>query len=189
MLSRLAVGGLLLEAVEGWRFQVVQGAIVGIAQRANGVLRIAILHPNQLPQPLTHSICLAKACGFADVSWVTPYARKTTETATGPLGSACYHKRQDMVHIWYCLRPAGLVMGAYACPWQAHLSRDERQAVADCEMIVSTAIFDRPAWGADDVLTRFLIAELRRSEGSTRRPSRQRRASSGSRHVRQSWHN
>jgi hypothetical protein len=164
MLSRLSVGGLLFEPVEGWQFCVAEGVITGSHPPVKGVLRIAMHASNTLPSPLTHADCLIRACRLADTSWCTAFGRRTTETVTGPLGAASYHRRRDMVRVYYCSRPPGLIVGGYFCSWAEHRSRQQQQAVFDCELMVFTALFDRIAWGADDVLTRVLAENLDRVE-------------------------
>ncbi len=190
MLSRLSVGGLLLEPVEGWQFCVAEDVITGSHPPVKGMLRIAIHAPNTLPSPLTHADCLIRACRLGDTSWCVPFGRRTTETVTGPLGAASYHRRGDKVRVYYCSRPPGLIVGAYFCSWAEHRAKQQQQALFECELMVFTAIFDRIAWGADDVLTRVLAENLDRVEQvpvrrgrneAPKQPAPQSRASSGKR--------
>src|SRR5688572_25731624 len=124
MMSRTSIGGLLLDAGEdGWSFSVVDGSITATFDDQPGVLRVAVVAPNRIPQPCTHERCLqlvADWLGVAAPRRAKFHDLQLKESVTGPYGSASFRGgprgRGDYVSVWYCTRAPGLIMGAYACP-------------------------------------------------------------------------
>jgi hypothetical protein len=170
MMSRTPIGGLLLDAEGGWSFSVRDGTIAGKLGEQPGLLRVTTLAPNQLPQPLTHERCLQLAADWVGAAQAKLFDRQLTESATGPFGSASFLRGKDYVSVWYCTRPAGLIMGAYACPADFGRTPDARFIRARCARMIGSALFDRGSWGAQDELTKFLISELAPPEPNSPRP-------------------
>jgi hypothetical protein len=164
MASRTSISGLLLESVEGWAFSVRDGVIAGRRRQEPGVFRIMTIEPNRLPQPLSHEDCLRFAEERVGKPEGAVFDRHMMQSITGPFGSASYRRGKDLICVWYCNRPAGLILGAYASP--AELCRTPRYNLvrAQCARMIATAMFDRPAWGGEDELTKYLIAELAAEE-------------------------
>jgi hypothetical protein len=159
MMSRTPIGGLLLEAGDGWAFSVRDGTIAGKHGIDPGVLRVATLTSNLLPQPSTHEHCLQLAAEWVGVSHVNAADRQLMESVTGPYGSARYRRGKDDVSVWYCTRPPGLILGAYACPVEFGRTAAARFLRAQCARMIGSAIFDRGAWGGEDELTKFVMSE------------------------------
>ena len=160
MASRLPIGGLLLEAAEGWSFSLRDGVIAGKPGKQPGVLRIVILAPNQVPQPATHERCLQLAVQRFAIKSDKPTDVHMLESATGPLGSASYREGKDLVCVWYCTRPAGMVLGALACPVALAKAPDFKFTRAQCARMIGSAIFNRSEWGATDELSNFVSTEI-----------------------------
>jgi hypothetical protein len=100
------------------------------------------------------------AADFAGVSNAPPTKRRMTENVTGPVGSATFLSPEAFIRLWYCCRPAGLIVGVYSCPSDTLHTIEHRLAIAQCGHMITSAIFDRPSWGGDDVLTQVMIAQL-----------------------------
>jgi hypothetical protein len=160
MASRLPIGGLLLEAAEGWSFSLRDGVIAGKRGTQPGVLRIITLAPNQVPQPATHEVCLRLAVDRFAIKSDRPTDVHLVQSATGPFGSACYRERKDLVCVWYCTRPAGLILGALACPAALAKAPDFKFTRAQCARMIGSAIFNRAEWGASDELSNFVTTEI-----------------------------
>jgi hypothetical protein len=158
MLARTSVGGLLLEEAEGWTFTVQDGVISGKFREESGVLRIGTIPSNRLAQPVTHEACLSHAAELAGVANPTPSHWKTSQSITGPYGSAHFDRGSDRVYVWYCCRSPGVIVGAYACPADMARTYSNRGLIIQCNCMISSAIFDRRIWGADDEITRLLSA-------------------------------
>jgi hypothetical protein len=167
--SRTSIGGLLLQPVEGWTFSTTaDGGVAGIHDWDPGILRIKSIPPDRLPQPVTHDDCLRLASELAGVAQDAELQERTVkQSVTGPYGGAKYHRGKDLVCVWYCYRPAGLVFGTYGCPLELSHSADNRTIRTQCAQMILSAVFDRPAWGADDEMTRVMIAAL--AEGEPKR--------------------
>jgi hypothetical protein len=82
------------------------------------------------------------------------------ESATGPLGSACYRQGKDLVCVWYCTRPAGMILGALACPAALAKAPEFKFTRAQCARMIGSAIFNRAEWGASDELSNFVSTEI-----------------------------
>jgi hypothetical protein len=159
MRQRTPIGGLLLEAVEGWRFSLRDGTIAGRRGMQPGVLRMRSHAPNELSRPLTHETCLQFAANFASIPEAMLRKQQTLASATGPFGWGSGRWGKDYLCAWYCCRPSGLILGVYAFPIAFFHEREQQDALHECARMVSSALFDRTAWGADDNLTRFLLAQ------------------------------
>jgi hypothetical protein len=164
MASRTAIGGMLLDTVEGWSFSLRDGVIAGRRGKQPGVLRIMSVAMNELKQPVTHDQCLQIASKWIDATSEKLTDVSAMQSATGPLGSATYHRRKDQIIVWYCTRPAGLIIGAYACPAALTATPEYRFLRAQCARMIASAIFDRLSWGGDDELTRIVISQLANDE-------------------------
>ena len=163
MASRTPIGGLLLEDIDDWAFHVQpDGAIAAKRRDDSGVLRILVTPSERLQQPVTHEQCLAIARTSADVPNAAAFGRQMLQSLTGPFGSARFLRRaddgsDDLVRIWYCNRPPGLIMGIYACSHDASRKPWYGRIAAQCAHMIGSAVFNRPAWGGDDELTKVLI--------------------------------
>ena len=160
MSSRTSIGGMLLESVEGWSFSVRDGAVAGRRRREPGLLRIMSVAPNLLPQPLSHERCFELIEERVGAAEGTVSDRRMMQSVTGPFGSARYRRGKDVICVWYCNRPAGLIIGAYACPADLAKTPEYNLARAQCARMIATAVFDRPSWGGEDELTKCLIDQL-----------------------------
>jgi hypothetical protein len=160
MPKRTSIGGLLLEAVAGWSFSVRDGAVAGVRGHQPGVMRITTLAANVLPNPLTHESCLQIAAKFAVVPEPMLRAQQTVASATGPFGWGSGRWGKDYVCAWYCTRPLGLIIGVYAFPVSLFDKSEQHCALDECAHMVSSAIFDRTPWGANEPVTHFLMAQL-----------------------------
>jgi len=167
MASRTPIGGLMLEEIEGWAFHVQPDG--GIAAKRNddsGVLRIFVTPSDRLRQPVTHEECLRIARTVAKVPDAPPFGQQLMQSITGPFGSARFRRagengHDDLVRVWYCNRPPGLIMGIYACSFEASRGSWYGLVGAECAHMIGSAIFNRPAWGGDDELTRVLLTNLK----------------------------
>src|SRR5258705_9847765 len=159
MRQRTPIGGLLREAVEGWRFSLRDGTIAGKRGYQPGVMRITSKAPNELERPITHESCLQIAAKFANVPQPMLRSQQTVASATGPFGWGSGRWGKDYLCAWYCCRPSGLIVGVYAFPSSFFHEREQQDALNECARMVATAIFDRTLWGADDELSRFLTAQ------------------------------
>jgi hypothetical protein len=52
-----------------------------------------------------------------------------------------------------------LIIGVYAFPVVHFHAREQQDALHECSRMVSSALFDRPSWGANDELTQFVLAQ------------------------------
>jgi hypothetical protein len=150
----------LLEAAEGWSFSVRDGAIAGKRGKRPGVLRLVTVASNEVPNPVTHEVCLRIAAERLDIRAEKPTDVQMFESATGPVGSACYTTIKDVVCVWYCTRPAGLILGALACRAALAKSPDFRFTRAQCSRMIGSALFNRAEWGGDDPLTQIVLTEM-----------------------------
>lgn len=171
MPSRISIGGLLLDTVEGWSFSLRDGVIAGRRGKEPGVLRIMSIMMNELEQPVTHEQCLNIATKWIDVSDEKATHVHAIESATGPVGSATFHRLKDQIVVWYCTRPAGLIIGAYACPATLTATAEYRFIRAQCARMIASAVFDRISWGGDDELTRMQLMQLASEEEPSDRPA------------------
>ena len=160
MFARTSIGGLLLEEVDGWTFNAQDGVIAGRFRDDPGTLLITTIASNRLPGPVTHEACFARAAQLAEVTDPTPADWKTLHSVTGPYGSANFERGLDRVYCWYCCRAAGVIVGTYSCPAEVTRTFTNRALRAQCHGMITSAIFDRRIWGADDEITRVLIALL-----------------------------
>jgi hypothetical protein len=160
MVSRTPIGGLLLEAAEGWSFSLRDGVIAGKRGSNLGVLQIVYLSLNQVPHPVTHEVCLQIAAERFGIKTDRANDVHRFESATGPLGSACYRQGKDLICVWYCTRPAGLILGALSCPATLARSPDFSFTRAQCGRMIGSALFNRSEWGAADPLTNFVTTEI-----------------------------
>jgi hypothetical protein len=160
MFVRTSIGGLLLEEVEGWTFVVHGDVISGKFRDEPGVLQITIVAPDALPLPVTHDACLLRAAGLAHVADLRPSDWKRSEALTGPYGSAEFDRESDQVYVWYCCRSPGTIVGSYSCSTVLSRTWANRGVRQQCRSMITTAVFDRRAWGGDDAITRWLNAEL-----------------------------
>src|SRR3954466_3037948 len=150
MPKRTPIGGLLLEGVEGWKFSLRDGTIAGRRGDQPGVLRLTTQAANLLPNPITHEWCLQVAAQFARVHEPVFRSQQTIASATGPFGWGSGRWDKDYICAWYCTRPPGLILGVYAFPAIHVEVPEQRYALDEAAHIVSSAVFDRPAWGMDD---------------------------------------
>ena len=160
MFARTSIGGLLLEDVEGWTFTVQHAAIVGSFRDDPGILRITVIASNKLPTPVTHEACLAHAAKLAEVADPKPADWKRLQSVTGPYGSVNFDRGSDRVFCWYCCRAPGVIVGTYSCPEKLARTHPNRWLRAQCNSMITTAVFDRRSWGANDEMTKVLIALL-----------------------------
>ena len=150
----------MLEDATGWTFAVQDGVITGKFGADPGILRIATFASNKLPHPVTHDACLSRAAELADVPDRRPSDWDTSTSVTGPYGSAKFDRGTDRVYVWYCCRAPGVIVGTYACPVDFTRTFANRGVRVQCHGMITTAVFDRRIWGADDEITRVLIALL-----------------------------
>ena len=160
MLPRTAVGGPLLEDVEGWTFNVQDGVIAGKFRDDPGILRIKMIAANKLPHPVTHAACLSHAAELAQLADAKPSDWRTSHSITGPYGSANFERGSDRVYCWYCCRAPGLIIGSYSCPTDVSRTFANRGLRMQCNCMITSAIFDRRDWGANDEITQVVIAML-----------------------------
>jgi len=160
MFARTSIGGLLLEEVEGWTFNLERGVIAGKFRDDTGILRITTIAANKLQHPVTHEACLSHAAGLAEVADPKPSDWKMSQSITGPYGSTNFERGGDRVFCWYCCRAPGVILGTYSCPADLARAAANRWLRAQCNSMITTAVFDRRTWGADDEITRVLIALL-----------------------------
>jgi hypothetical protein len=154
----------MLEDVEGWKFVVEDGVIVGRCRDEPGILRITSIWSNRLPHPVTHHECLMRAAALAGVVDPQPSDWQTSGAVTGPYGSAYFDRGADRVYVWYCCRAPGLIVGAYVCP--IDVCRQTIGLRVQCHIMITTAVFDRRVWGGDDPLTKLLIALIGADEAN-----------------------
>jgi hypothetical protein len=160
MFTRTSIGGLLLENIEGWTFAVQGQVIAGKFGQEPGVLLITIVPSNTLPLPVTHDLCLSRAADLAQAADIRPSDWRRYESVTGPYGSAEFDRGADQTFVWYCCRSPGVIVGAYSCPTEQARVRANRGVRLQCHSMITTAVFDRRAWGCDDQITRMLNALL-----------------------------
>jgi hypothetical protein len=160
MFARTSIGGLLLEDVEGWAFNVQNDVITGKFRDDPGILRITTIAANKLPHPVTHEACLLRAALLAELVDPKPNDWKRLQSVTGPYGSASFDRGSDRVFCWYCCRAPGVIVGTYSCSADLARANANRWLRAQCNCMITTAIFDRRIWGANDEITQVLIALL-----------------------------
>jgi hypothetical protein len=146
--------------VEGWSFAVQHGVIAGRFRDDVGILRITTVAANRLPHPVTHEACLLRAAKLADVADPKPSDWKTSPSVTGPYGSANFDRGSDRVFCWYCCRSPGVIVGTYSCPAEVSRTFANRGVRMQCNRMITTAVFDRRIWGANDEITQVVIALL-----------------------------
>ena len=155
------IGQLLLEEVEGWRFSLRDGTIAGRRGVQPGVLRITNHNAELLESPITHECCLKAAAKFAGVPFEMMRRQQTLASAGGPFGWGSARWSKDYVCAWYSCRAPGLIVGVYAFPVALFHEREQQDALHECAQMISSAVFNRPAWGADhEPITRFLTEHL-----------------------------
>jgi hypothetical protein len=120
--------------------------------------------PNLLPMPITHEHCLKLAEERVGTAEGGVFDRRMMQSVSGPYGAASFRRGKDLICVWYCNRPAGLIFGAYACPAALAKTPEYNFTRVQCARMIATAVFDRPAWGGDDELTKCLIDDLARDE-------------------------
>lgn len=156
MSDRMPIGDMLLTPVGDWQFHLARGAAVGRRLPMGGIIRVRTYHHNEPATEPSHSAWLELACKFGRCSSSSPFDSLQLATVTGPFGGASFHRRRDYVRVWYCGRSAGIIVGAYSCGWELRIRREYRRAIAECESMMMTAIFNRPLWGGTDILTKAL---------------------------------
>jgi hypothetical protein len=160
LLARTSIGGLLLEEVDGWTFSVQQDIIAGTFRDDPGILRIKTITANSLPHPVTHDACLSRAAELAEMANATPSDWNMQKSITGPYGSANFERGSDRVYCWYCCRSPGIIVGAYTCPAKLTRTYANRGVRSQCNRMITSAIFDRRIWGANDEITQLMIDVL-----------------------------
>jgi len=160
---RTSVGGLLLEVGEGWKFSLRDGAIAGRFGAEPGVLRITFVSLEKLAQPMTPDGLWDAMARIAQVPEIKASERSISPSITGPFGSANFRRGKDVVGMWFCTRAPGLIVGVYASPGNVTgaAMQHHRWICGQCAKMVTSAVFDRPAWGGDDVLTRFMTEQMK----------------------------
>jgi len=162
MPKRTPIGGLLLEAVEGWKFSLRDGTIAGRRGDQPGVLRLTTTSANLRPSPITHEWCMQMAARFARVLEPVFRSHQSVASATGPFGWGSGRYGKDYLCAWYCNRPPGLILGVYAFPVSLKEESEQQRATEEAAHIVTSALFNRPSWGAtEEPLTRHLIEQLK----------------------------
>lgn len=171
----LAIGGLLLPEVYGWRFSQRDGEIVGRPPAGGpGVLQILYVPQEDVPQPVTHAYCMSvmrMVLGAADRG--TDCQMK--ESVCGPYGTATFvrpirrgrwrGREDEVIRAWYCRRLPGLIYGLYICRRSLARGAAYERTVAACARIMSGVLFDRVGWGdAEDPLTQVLLKNFERVE-------------------------
>jgi hypothetical protein len=164
MFARTSIGGLLLEDVAGWRFVIQDGVIAAKFPKDEGILRIKTIASNRMPHPVTHDACLAQAAQLAEAGDPKPANWIRSQAITGPYGSANFDRGADRVYVWYCCRSPGVIIGTYSCTIDLSHTSANRGLRAQCSCMISTAIFDRRIWGADDEITRLLTTLLAKND-------------------------
>jgi hypothetical protein len=168
---RTAVGGLMFETSEAWSLSLQLGVIVGRRMFDDvGLLCVRHCPRNLLSGPLTHSYCMTMARLMLSVPGPEdgpargdPAHGSVVEDVEfhqapdGPHGAETLVDAHDRRRVFYCNRPPGLIVGLYSCP--SEFARDAMRTLArrESQHLVWTAIFDRPAWGGADPLTRVLM--------------------------------
>ena len=99
------------------------------------------------------------------------FGTQMMDSVCGPFGSARFVRRDekgretdDLVRIWYCNRPAGLIVGIYACSLATSRTRLHGLIASECAHMIGSAIFNRPSWGGEDELTKVLTTKLKTDE-------------------------
>jgi hypothetical protein len=158
--SRIAVGGLMFEENQEWTLDVQAGGSIIVGRRLGddvGLLCVRYCAADTLRGPLTHEYCLEVARVMLNVPGGDRVEQiELHEGPSGPHGAATFLGGRDVRRVFYCNRPAGLIVGVYSCP--AEFARDALRNLArrESEHLLSTAVFDRPSWGGADPLTRIL---------------------------------
>jgi len=156
--ARIAIGGLMLGQDERWTFSVqADGQIVGRRCNDVGALRIRHVERNTLPERLSHDYCFATACGMLNVPDHPVDSVSALETPTGPYGVATIIDGAHAHRVWYCNRAPGMIVGVYTCPAESAGDNMHSTIRSECRRFMAGTIFDRPAWGGDDPLTRALL--------------------------------
>ena len=156
--ARIAIGGLMLGRDERWTFSVhADGEIVGRRYNDVGALRIRCALRNTLPARLTHESCFATACRMLKVPDHPVDGVSALETPTGPYGVATIIDGVQAHRVWYCNRAPGMIVGVYTCPATSAGDNLYSTIRSECRRFMAGAIFDRPAWGGNDPLTRVLL--------------------------------
>ena len=154
---RTSIGGLLLEAMDGWHFWMQDGVIGGSRNNDPGFLRIVNILSSDIPQPPTHEQCLELAAKAADTVGLPFTARNLMHSVTGPFGAATFERGKDVVRVWYCNRPSGVIIGIYSVPAELSITDSYRFITNQCARIIYSAFYDRPSWGASDRTTQMLV--------------------------------
>jgi hypothetical protein len=168
-ISRIAVGGLMLEQLENWNFDLQGGIITGRRYDDDvGLLCIRHVASNLLSEPLSPTYCLEVARQMLNVPDDPVTYFDSLKTPCGPYGAATFVGAADARRVWFCNRPPGMIAGLYSCPAQLAGDTLYRLISAECRRIMAGAIFDRPSWGGDDPLTRVLLEGLKSADDARR---------------------
>jgi hypothetical protein len=160
MRTRTSIGGLLLEDVEDWTFTAQGDVISGRFRDDSGIMRIKTIASNRMPQPVSHEACLTRVVELAELADARPSDWKMSQSITGPYGSANFLRGSDRVFCWYCCRSPGVIVGTYSCDEALARTSANRWLRVQCNCMITSAIFDRRIWGANDEITHLLIALL-----------------------------
>jgi len=172
---RLAIGGLLLPETPGWKFSLREHdpAIFGRPSGGPGLLQILHVPQETISQPVTHEFCILVASMVLKTD-AHPSGRVMMESVCGPYGAATFVRtiqsgrwrgEQEVVRMWYCRRPPGLIYGLYFCRKSIAHGRAYERAMATCARIMANVLFDRPAWADEnDPLTQVLSKNFERVE-------------------------
>jgi hypothetical protein len=158
--TRTPIGGLLLEAAEGWSFSLRDGVVAGRRGKQPGVLHLISLAPNQIAPPLAHERVLQVAMQRFGITAGKATDVQMIESATGPFGSATFRQGKDVRTVWYCTRPAGFILGCLSCPAGLAKTPEFRFTRIQCHRMIGSALFNRAEWGGDDALSKFVATEI-----------------------------
>ena len=154
---RTSIGGLLLEAMDGWHFWMQDGVVAGNRGSDPGFLRVFNVLSSDISQPPNHEQCLDIAAKAAGTEGLPFTARILMHSVTGPFGAATFERGSDTVRVWYCNRPSGVIIGIYSCPTELSATDSYRFITNQCARIIYSAMYDRISWGAVDKLTEVQI--------------------------------
>ena len=144
--QRLPLANLLLLVPPNWNLHPLDATRI-LARRnpVGGILQIASVPRDRLPSEPSYDECLAHARQtFDPESLLASFDGSMRDTATGPLGVASFHKKNDFLRAIYCLRPVGLIFGVYSCAWDLRNKPDWQIGRVESESIIASAAFNRP---------------------------------------------
>jgi len=136
---RVDLGPLSLDAAPGWRFYPIDGRVVGRPGSGVGVLTIAQVPDERLPQNSSHEQCMGAAVAVSGYTVDPPGFDRAKEFGDACMaGGESYRAGPNFVRVWYRRCPGGVVAAWYGCKNERAFEQGVMESIRDCDRMIAT---------------------------------------------------